>query len=214
MKEHPILFRGNGIRAILDDRKTQTRRVIKPQPKMIGHPVAGTAIPYRRAVEDWEITAKDEILCPYGQPGDHLWVRETFQNAGIFTYSDAKKLTSVIGYPDGQGIIYRASETSSVYVPGWKSSTCMPRWASRITLEITGVRIEQVQDISEHDAKEEGAQAIPWYPGGHISYRNGFATSWDRVNAKSGFGWDANPWVWVIGFKRVEEISDGNTNLR
>ena len=130
--------------------------------------------------------------CPYGVPGDRLWVRETFYSNGMC------KNTMSCHYR----ATYNGLFTPDTVPWKWTPSIFMPRWASRITLEITGVRVERVQDISEEDARAEG---IPdEYRAGHrIYYRPRFKTLWDSINAKRGFGWDSNPWVWVVEFKRV-----------
>ncbi|MGA7781148.1 MAG: hypothetical protein WCA85_26045 [Paraburkholderia sp.] len=141
--------------------------------------------------------------CPYGTPGDRLWVRETFAhmyrgNAAPETRCD-------------DDVVYRADGFShDEYAYGsWKPSIHMPRWASRITLEVTGVRVERLCDISEQDAAAEGM--VPRWPDGvEIRHdcssnmcRDLFRTLWDGLNAGRGYGWDANPWVWVVEFRRA-----------
>ena len=135
--------------------------------------------------------------CPYGRPGDLLWVRETH---GI-----QLKLGESPDYPKGL-VVYRADlpEDSNFQYEGggsaWRPSIHMPRWASRITLEITGVRVERVQDISEKDAIAEGA-AFRKDEDGEL---DAFNNIWDIINEKRGYSWDNNPWVWVIEFKKVK----------
>lgn len=187
MKQRPILFSAPMVRALLDGRKTMTRRVVKPQPDEMFNPSSQVAL------ESWTIG------CPYGQPGDNLWCKETFSGADDQAFKHL--------------VIYRADGEQSVR---WRPSIFMPRWASRITLELTAVRVERVQDISEDDAKAEGVieqfRAVVLRPDGgpdyHIpnSYRGGFANLWDSLNAKRGFGWDKNPWVWVLTFNRIKPI--------
>ncbi|KKL73500.1 hypothetical protein LCGC14_2074310, partial [marine sediment metagenome] len=148
--------------------------------------------------------------CPYGQVGDRLWVRETFCIA----------CDEAVASTTGDDIArnkpcYRAEPANQpaqdfCEFPHWKPSIHMPRWASRITLEITGVKVERVQDISEEDAKAEGVTAK--YVGGslslanmdYLSYQAGFCEVWDSINAKRGYGWDVNPWDWALTFKVVE----------
>jgi len=187
MKELPILFSGPMVQAILDGRKTMTRRVVKPQPagdEFNGFNAFGEAIFYPRSDDSDDAGLR---RCPHGQPGDRLWVRETWQHN-----------------PYG-GIVYRAgSGILNCDGRGWRSPICMPRWASRITLEITAVRVERVQDISEEDAMSEGAMFCNHgveHDGMH--YRCGFCALWNSLNAKRGYGWDTNPWVWVLAFKRL-----------
>lgn len=170
-REHPILFSGPMVRAILDGKKTQTRRVMTPQP---GHgvmqPVVGQYF---------------QKPCPFGVIGDRLWVRETFA-----TYS---------GDEGTSGLLYRADpmfDTTTVFDWTWKPSIHMPRWASRLDLEITGLRVERIQDITEEDAQAEG-RTLQDFGSGGPGY---FPHTWDALNAKRGFSWAANPWVWVIGF--------------
>ncbi len=175
--ERPILFGAAMVRAILEGRKTQTRRAMKPQP-----------------AELRDIKGQD---CPYGRQGERLWVRETF----------------CVDEDDQPVVLYRATDHESCGQP-WRPAIFMPRSASRITLEITAVRVERLQDISEEDAKAEGAEFgfcvgrdfhEPCDPEDAVasSYKQGFAFLWDSINAKRGLGWEANPWVWVVKFKRL-----------
>jgi len=189
MKERPILFSAPMVRAILDGSKTQTRRVIKPeptaQPKLCPN-ITNKGCP--SWVSDLYIQGArmgSQIqTCPYGQPGDRLYVKETFHkmyNADNDTYY----------------YVYRADREA---IHGkWTPSIYMSRWASRITLEITGVRVERLQEISEVDAKAEGAPLAVNDVG--EGYRAGFAFIWRAINGAES--WAANPWVWVIEFKRV-----------
>ncbi len=197
MKERPILFNGEMVRAVLAGQKTQTRRIIKGRPSK---------------------TQQDALFCPYGHPGDRLWVRETFctfeqsngsQGVAYRTdtedgwYSPCETLTG--GYPSHCSC-HPGCEgcTAGRWKPTWRPSIHMPRWASRITLEITDVYVELVQDIHEEDAIAEGIDPRK------LSYLSGeravtkFSVLWNSIYAAGGFGWDVNPWVWVITFKRME----------
>lgn len=192
VKERPILFSGPMVRAILDGRKTQTRRVVKPQPIW----VYDCSVPVLTTDAD----PNAAIRCPYGVPGDRLWVRETF------------------GRQWRHGFIYRADVETPIPAGGWEPSIHMPRCASRIMLEVTRVCVERLQNISEADAQAEGIQVLPlqsvddpsaWRqsgPGAHQARnaRESFRLLWDSINSKRGFGWDVNPWVWVIEFRRVD----------
>ena len=209
INEKPILFNGEMVRAILEGRKTQTRRVIKPQPSDQGH--IGE--------------------CPYGQPGDKLWVRETWSE--VWTYSGSGSYPAVCYRSDQVGFIgceshpvrkVRAGKYSEpdVSVPQnmkWHPPTHMPRWASRITLEVTDVRVERVQDITPSDCEQEGVTgktlSSPVRGEPYEEYQNGdgliytdpkcaFAALWNSIYDKRGCGWDKNPWCWVIEFKLEE----------
>ena len=177
MKERPILMNTENVKAILADRKSQTRRVIKPQPEL------------RVSDEQYKANMTKLIyLCPYGQVGDRLWVRETFcehTTGGVIYRADEKPLEGIYSYHT------------------WRPSIHMPRWASRITLEITEVRVERVQEITEEDAKTEGVNEISLID--RDGYYSSFADLWDSINAKRGYGWDTNPWVWVISFDKVKD---------
>lgn len=184
MKERPILFSGSMVRAILDGRKTQTRRVVT------------NARPYTATDNGIDILwATGSLRCPYGQPGDRLWVRETWCLR-----------------PEGYG--YRADNNPDNNPLKWGPSIHMPRWASRITLEVTGVRVERVQDISEEDARAEGIRATRLshgsvvyhtdsYPTPNIygSAQERFVNLWHSINTPRGYPWESNPWVWVVAFK-------------
>lgn len=204
MNEHSILFSGPMVRAIMDGRKTQTRRIIKPQPVKSCNVDGETAC---------ELVAKGS---PYGRPGDRLWVRETWASFGSSrSITPPVPLSCQIRYdadntcqwrdvPDGaRGVHHDASfrKRPSIY---------MPRWASRLTLEITAVRLERLQDITEADARAEGiiAQAYGYgVEGLHMSLqtaREAFGCLWDGINAERGYPWADNPWVWVVEFQKVE----------
>ncbi|HDT2074705.1 MULTISPECIES: hypothetical protein [Enterobacter] len=195
MKERGMIFNSEMVRAILDGRKTQTRRIIKPQPVMYE---PGQSIHVSDMIND-------ALRCPFGSVGDRIWVRETWAEAGA-------------GAPDLK--LYRANYPEHVpahyeNVPPvdeirWTPSIHMPRWASRITLEIVGVRVERLQDISQADAVAEGApQSHPSIDA--VSQQHGFpdfSRSWYGQTWQSIYGaesWQFNPWVWVIEFKRIEE---------
>jgi|WetSurMetagenome_2_1015567.scaffolds.fasta_scaffold83267_3 hypothetical protein len=195
MKERPILFSDPMVRAILDGRKTQTRRVVKPQPnipsrgKWCGTTHAGSSnCPYCPPNFDPLLT-----VCPYGQPGDRLWVRETWlpwdASGGVEKY------------------LYRATEPGTACDGSWKPSIFMPRHVIRITLEIVSVRVERVQEISEADAKAEGIEdALAVSPPVTIGQDRifSFKRLWDSINAKRpGCSWGDNPWVWCLSFKRL-----------
>ena len=196
MNEHPILFSGPMVRAILDGRKTMTRRVIKDNCPFV------TGAYFDEETERWYWTtgAERERLptdlclgkCPYGQPGDQLWVRETWLSYRHL-HKNGRDEALLIYRADGEDLPKQARGTK------WRPSIFMPRWASRITLEITAVRVERVQDIGDEDAEAEG---LSWCNA--ASPRDKFQCLWNSLNAKRGYGWEANPWVWVIAFKRVK----------
>lgn len=178
MKERPILFSAPMVRAILAGTKTQTRRVVKPQP-------AGP----------W--AAPGKTACPYGLPGDRLWVKETIRKTGE--------------YPGGYSTSEYVADGTPTVADAWPwqrrtlVSIHCPRGLSRITLEVTGVRVERLQDISHADADAEGCRgrrsADPAL-GFTITPRERFNALWEQINGAAS--WAANPWVWVVEFKRVQ----------
>src|SRR3990167_4436212 len=217
MKERPILFNGAMVRALLAGTKTQTRRVVKMKPHhQIEERDDGTPWPW---MHDGERNADSWLACPYGQPGDRLWVRETFVQGW-----DHDPVTDRIKRFDSDGkqipikTWYRADETDIGWCDAdgweantpWKHSIHMPREASRITLEVTGVRVERLQDISEADALAEGCTQNHnghFWGGPHqTSGMKQMATAlqayqdlWESINGPGS--WDANPWVWVVEFR-------------
>jgi hypothetical protein len=192
MTEHPILFAGAMVRAILEGRKTQSRRVVKPQPKLhSGQEEVVSAA--------WEAGFID-VKCPYGKPGDRLWVRETFSayapSGQIGNWKTGKNVTYV----------YRAA-SENADVARWYPSIFLPRIASRITLEITNIRVERLQEISSADIQAEGILPKDYPNGTYISEfdweRRLWAEGWNALSAKRGYSWESNPFVWVIEFKKV-----------
>lgn len=224
MTYRPILFSAPMIRALLAGTKTQTRRVVKPQPPHHtvavgrwqdppGYDAAWWAFLREGAVQEDHPFGGAEIhgdpwRCPYGQPCDRLWVRETWAHDASSLEECRAKHEDIMGGGGQYGPYYRATEIAPDTLH-WRPSIHMPRWASRITLEVTGVRVERLQDISEADALAEGI--VPagdgngyqladttHYSGNPIdSYRS----LWESINGPGS--WDANPWVWAINFKPV-----------
>ena len=202
MTERPILFSGPMVRALLDGRKTQTRRIVKPQfaadaePEEMskvsdeGFQMSGHSGRWWDAVTG---SAEDAIRCPYGVPGDLLWVKER----GWMSPSKLAFLPFVENVPP-QGDVFR--DPSGRPYRAWPSIH-MPRWASRLTLTITDVRVERLQDISEPDAEAEGVQIPALVPilGAFWSSRDGYARLWEHINGKGS--WAANPWVWAVTFE-------------
>lgn len=193
MKMRPILFSAPMVRALLADRKTMTRRTVKPQPTFpeFAERVIWTAEHGSPGLETYDAHCMArgawDRKCPYGQPGDILWVRETFAT------------------DDGTTFWYRADgETYNHGLP-WKPSIHMPRRAARIFLQVKGVRVERLAPISELDAYDEGAQewAAEIVRDGNKfpSVRHAFRSLWESINGKGS--WDANPWVWVVEFRRL-----------
>lgn len=213
VKERPILFSGEMVRAILEGRKTQTRRVVKPQPP---HWTWTSVKAYAEAQgltqEVPSLRGPDEGYwikpSPYGQPGDRLWVRETFYCDRSPTPKTPEEIAEVTAEDSGY-LFYRADGEPKWEEGGktpWKPSIHMPRWASRLTLEVVNVRVERLQDICEADAKAEGVtlamQEELGNPGGlnwWQSLRQGYRVLWESINGPGS--WEANPWVWVVEFK-------------
>lgn len=211
MKERPILFSGPMVRALLAGTKTQTRRVVKPTPPA-GADSFGTYYHPDPRPHFWafggDALMDFAVPCPYGQPGDRLWVRETWGYFGGDEY---------LYQQDTGSVGYRASQVDGLdHIPGgrWRPSIHMPRWASRITLEVTGVRVERLQGISDADAVAEGIEkqedGIGWkrgpISGDHPNTATrtafpkiAFQSLWESINGPDS--WAANPWVWAVEFK-------------
>ena len=204
MRERPILFSAPMVRALLAGTKTQTRRVVKPQFAADAIPVempatdpaGGWVVPGHSGVWWCDAAANPDDVrrCPYGQPGDRLWVRETFSGPWCMEAQDGAAAAPPSKWAESSRIWYWADGEPAY--GDWtrpRPSIHMPRWASRITLEITSVRL---QDISEADAIAEGVYTDPASP----AY-DAYAQLWDEINGPGS--WAANPWVWVLEFCRI-----------
>lgn len=207
IKERPILFSAPMVRAILDGSKSQTRRVVKPQCTLSDKTgfnwkgfAYGSGFTFSETVRNFAAPQ-----CPYGKPGDQLWVRETWQC--LLEVHNCK-----VGYaatPDNwknidlEMLTHEQDEQAWHWAKkvGYAPSIHMPRWASRITLEILSVRVERLKDITEQDSLAEGvAQEQVTSTVKRTAYSE-FKNLWCSING--GDSWDANPWVWVIEFKRI-----------
>ncbi|MFU4979606.1 hypothetical protein ACM7YR_06625 [Pseudomonas aeruginosa] len=203
MKERPILFSGPMVRAILEGRKTVTRRVMKPQPDFLGSMVDPNT-PFKTL--DAGLHAR--ITCPYGEPGDRLWVREAWAADAQVDAIAPRDLSQgePIWYPADFSV--RQTGCSMISKGRGRPSIHMPRWASRILLEITAVRIERLQDISEKQALAEGVElegeGVCWAGAAGTASDSpveSFRLLWELINGAGS--WNTNPWVWVVEFKRV-----------
>lgn len=220
MREKPILFSGPMVRAILDGRKTQTRRVVKPQPvEMVRFLGADNEPTWEFGWCPHERVITKHVRCPYGLPGDRLWVRETFSHC----YNGAEAY-QVIYASDGSRRDFSYGTGATEEQLDWlergmgqhgesgRPGIHLPRWASRITLEVTLVRVERLQEINARDAVAEG---IPLCEHGFHYCTRGcqiptqqFQRLWDSINAKRA-PWSSNPWVWVIEFRPTPEAARG-----
>lgn len=209
LRSRPILFSAAMVRALLEGRKTQTRRIFKlpkwAHPHDKGDDIAG---------ETPQICHRDsgclvDVSCPYGQPGDQLWVRETF-------YCDHGDYPTAPIAQMKQALDYRASHDCANWEAGcpccdengrscWRPSIHMPRWASRLTLTIKSTRVERLQDISEADAKAEGVEASKTVEmkDGSPCYTLPYQKLWCQLNGVDS--WNKSPRIWVIEFQKVEQ---------
>lgn len=198
MTERGMIFNGEMVRAILDGRKTQTRRIIKKC--TVGRDEISPFIRVGKFTGCYPDDVPELIreCCPFGVPGDRIWVRETFST--VPDHDEPAGCTALLYAADGNGPYGK-----------WKPSIHMPRWASRILLEVTDVRVERLNSISEGDACAEGVEFDCMHCDGPFggcdctqpdSAEEAFATLWKSIYGKES--WQANPWVWVIKFKRIE----------
>lgn len=186
MAERPILFSGPMVRALLAGTKTQTRRVVK-----------GPALEWldSAGLVPWYVALPENRLCPYGYPGDSLWVREAWARTVVGTGTDM--------------LVYREGDNRTDYGGPWKPSIHMPRSACRLWLEVTAVRIERLQSMCESDAEDEGIReqattgwfSVPGIKGAGTTARAAYALLWNQINGAGS--WEQNPWVWVVEFKRL-----------
>lgn len=236
MKERPIIFSGPMVRAILDGRKAQTRRIVKPQPPARQNEAQFPCIEKHEplnGVRFWQYAgdgtnSSEAIRCPYGAPGDRLWVRESWRTARSLDHVRPSNLVA------GAPVEYMADRWN----PGFgmcdkgkgRPSIFLPRWASRLTLEITGARVERLNEISEEDAYNEGIEVEPldmsisaknylrkdawfnnWgvesvpdfqYEPSETLFRKSYETLWESINGPGS--WAANPWIWCVSFRKLE----------
>ncbi len=215
MTEYPIIFNSDMVKAILEGRKTQTRRPINPQPDE-GTLVGFSFFSGNDAIEIRDYTKGTSMIikCPFGKVGNRLWVKETWN---ITQFDNHGKLE----FPN---IYYRADSSTQLFVSDvvwkynrpnngkWRPSIHMPRWASRITLKITGVNVQRIQEITHKECELEGANDEKWQswsedawnaglpPGSHIeNIKEHFENIWNSIYGN----WDSNPWVWVINFEKI-----------
>lgn len=224
--ERPMIFNGVMIPSLLDGTKTQTRRLVKPIPEY------NTGCYYWKTkclcchAGKWKINPDVIQACPYGKVGDKLWVRETWKPHASHWFNEGG------GEEESFSVSYKAGGSRSPEPPhdyclpdreGWLPSTHMPRWASRILLEITDIRIERLKDITREDAIAEGIEGEPcdqtiawkdylnpkqwgfpeWGDDCDTAAIDSYRSLWNMLNAKKGFGWEVNSFVWVIEFKRM-----------
>ena len=238
MKERPIIFTGESVRAILAGKKTQTRRLITPQPTTYGGPT-GPMVGHKKlggqfAERLFGRCMAQIVSSPYGGAGDHLWVKESWKSSEYTCDEDHQpedhhcskhcKQTYVyyaatprVGYrpvPDRERIVYldESSPLTEWYTKEWRTPLFMPRWASRLSLEVAEVRVERLQAIAEADAIAEGMAPYVlgnWSPEQALTsgeriidspYRAAYAVAWDEINDRRAT-WKSNLWVWVLSFK-------------
>lgn len=233
MKERPILFNGAMVRAVLNGSKTQTRRMLSPRHlELIGLAArAGECYPLESGQQHANSQSYYREFCPFGAVGDRLWVRESFFEHGRYEGGGYDPEDSY--FVSDKQVLYPSDgvtrPTQRKREDFWRSrpSIHMPRWASRITLEITGVRVERLQDINHDDSYAEGIHTEVWdqtvvarnyresdaffqfwsedmdhYVEMDELYRQSFGSLWQSIYGEES--WQANPWVWVVEFKRVE----------
>lgn len=230
MKVHPIIFSGPMVRSLNDGRKTQTRRVFKfpkwadPEAGLersgrLVDPGVRNPSPVGALCEETGCFA--DVPCPYGTPGDLLWVRETtYKWNGSGTGKSRIYCADGAWIDWGQSPVWHGTCDLDSFFGAKTPSIHMPCWASRITLQLTDVRVERVQEISERDARAEGVELPGIAHPGHRnhrmdclnpeSYTQSFATLWDSLNAKRGYSWESNPWVWALTFTVHQRNVDDN----
>jgi hypothetical protein len=194
IKERPIIFNSEMVKPILDGRKTQTRRVCKPQPVWWDGDYAFCGYD-----KNCPLTSEAVIkYCPYGKIGDRLWVREAHIITKIIKNGKLKKDVIYCNGVKEKKCEFIRTTTFKIINRKWTSPLFMPRWASRITLEITNIRVERLQEISAEDILKEGFEVYP-IP---LNFKN-FKNLWNSIHKKE-YCWESNPWVWVVEFRRVD----------
>jgi len=213
MTDRPIIMSAPMVRAVLGGRKTQTRRAIKAGP--YGYRLYGGEP--RKAV-GWRLVGDPDAQCSIYAPGDRLWVRETWAQWPLDNINAEPKRARIYRATDSEPSIAGVSKSLQDWWDHkfpWRNPLFMPRWASRLTLTVTDVRVQRVQDISEYDAEAEGAEPMLMDDDGSFflfpdggRHRTGFSGLWDHLNAKRGFGWIANPWVVALTFSAEQRNID------
>ena len=235
MKERPIIFSAPMVRALLEGRKSQTRRLVKPQPECVdGATWRADGLSWAPCRDELSRGILDQIgpaiRCPHGATGDRLWTKETWAPADRWADGFEREDPTCVRYrADGAAIRFEGDVPIPLDAyawsepPAWRSPIYMPRWASRITLEIVDVRVERLQSITDEDAMAEGispgdgawhdgpdgkyfADKCGWYID-HVRHNapsHAFRALWDSLHGKRA-PWSSSPWVWVLTFKRVEE---------
>lgn len=214
MNEKPVIFNGQMVRAILDGRKTQTRRIVKPQP-----PVSGTLVQKSHNGLEPLYFVGGYLLprCPYGEPGDYLWVRETHSWVTLAENEFGLPLDRRTKEGRPVRMIYRADAEfegwAKAFPTRWRPSIHMPRWACRIILRIEEVRVERLKNICPADVWAEGIDPRPYLfqasKASRVINRDKWARAqfkrlWDSINGRRGFSWKTDPWVWVVKFSKVQ----------
>ena len=224
MKERPILFSGAMVRALLAGTKTQTRRPVKPVPEedqrllIVTGPTGFQYVMDSAPMRPYPEARRIRWDFPYGQPGDRLWVRESHAPRVDCLGAWQRSVQEGFNRMGVGEVCFKATTTPRDWVDKWRPSIHMHRWASRITLEITSVRVERLQDISEADAIAEGVfqkvgdsrfgNMVETATGGQLIYadprqaREEYRRLWEQINGAGS--WEANPWVWVVEFQRAK----------
>jgi hypothetical protein len=228
VRDRSLIFSADSVRAILDGRKTQTRRVITPQPAHVQrHEWRGRVLydaehrlwwwkehSFENLIDFTDERRRLARLSPFGSPGDHLWVREVWMPVDLSYRAPASYAVKRDRAGKKHAVIYRADSDAHV---DWNSPIHMPRWASRITLEIVGVRVERVQDITPEDCQQEGvtvprcdceccSHSSKVCTADQSAYLEAFRELWDSINGKK-HPWASNPFVWVISFRKLNAAS-------
>lgn len=226
-RERPILFSAPMVRAILDGTKTQTRRVVSPRNRNVEF-IGGRGQESDLTCWGWSFDGPDQhgyavlerglderhnggllsIPCPYGEPGDRLWVRETWRTEMIADGTEGVRFAAddafvPIAATASDAEAWAVAHDGGRHGAQWRPSIFMRRWASRIVLAVTDVRVQRLHDISEDDARAEGVQPIPGYRAGR-EYVESYADLWDTINGQRA-PWSGNPWVWVVSFERAQK---------
>lgn len=220
MKERPILFSDQRVRALLSGQQSQTRRIMKSQlfgPGQDNHEGCYGIDVLNNHLQGNRVMGMENLSyhCPYGQPGDKLWVRETWRGPVIEPDEMAEYQRSPAAFKSARYCQYRADTSQFATAEldeqeqfGWQAGIHMPRWASRIDLVVTGIRVEKIQDISDDDVIAEGVQTDSHFLNNFFTMHSEAVSSKDAYRKQwalqyGGTSWEVNPWVWVIEFERV-----------